>query len=178
MNLKALITTVVLGTSSIAAASPEVRDHRTHKPVPVQSAPAPVAPVAPILQADFHMGFNGGFVRPVRPRPLPMPQPPMLTWVTLANDLDVNGREIIRVSPSQRAFTKLELRTQGQGRTKIDRIVIMFANGRSQVIEQNKVLNNGNRSLSIDLTGNTRNIRNIVLVGKSNRRASLDILAL
>src|SRR5690242_14610347 len=104
MKIKALITTLVLGTSSLAVAAPAVRDHRT-----------PV--VAPAPAAFWH-------------RPAPRPMYP----VTLASSQTVNGRDVIRVSAAQRAFTKLELRST-KGRTKLDKVMITFANGGTQLID-------------------------------------------
>jgi hypothetical protein len=143
MKIKALITTLVLGTSSVALAAPAVRDHRA--PVVVQNA-------------AWH-------------RPAPRPMYP----VTLASSQKIDGRELIRVAASQRAFTKLELRSKA-GRTKLDKVMITFANGGTQLIDCNTLLT-GNQTFSIDLKGNNRNIKSIVLVGSSGRRASLDVVA-
>ncbi|NVB77023.1 MAG: hypothetical protein HOV81_01390 [Kofleriaceae bacterium] len=145
MKIKALITTLVLGTSSVALAAPAVRDHR---------APAPVV----VAQGNWH-------------RPAPRPMYP----VTLASSQKINGRELIRVAASQRAFTKLELRSKA-GRTKLDKVMITFANGGTQLIDCNKLLT-GSETFSIDLKGNSRNIKSITLVGSSGRRASLDVVA-
>jgi hypothetical protein len=146
MNIKAIVTTLILGSSSLALAAPTVRDHRT-----------PVAAFQPTYQAQF------------RPAPRPMIRP-----VVLKNDARVQGRDVIRVN-NTRAFTKLELRSQA-GRTQLDKVLITFGNGKSQVIDCNKTLN-GNESFSIDLAGNARNIKKIVLVGKSGRRAAIDVIA-
>ena len=151
MKIKALITTLVLGSSSVALAAPSVRDHR---------------PPAGAVVAQAHVQPAYGWNRPA-PRPM--------YPVTLASAQKLSGREVIRVAPSQRAFTKLELRANA-GRTKLDKVMITFANGRTQLVDCNKLLTGGER-FSIDLKGNARNIKSIVLVGSSGRRASLDILA-
>lgn len=144
MNIKAIVTTLILGSSSLALAAPNVRDHRDEDRV-------------------------SQFQSPYRPAPRPMIRP-----VLLANDARVQGRDVIRVSDT-RAFTKLELRSQA-GRTQLDKVLITFGNGQSQVIDCNKTLS-GSESFSIDLAGNARNIKKIVLVGKSGRRAALDVIA-
>lgn len=160
MNIKALITTIVLGSTSIAAAAPTVRDHRTHS-------------TQIDARAKIDMGNGRVFTRP-QIRPLPQP----LTWVTLANNAQVNGRAAIRVPQSARKFTKLELRAD-QGRTSIDKVMIVFGNGRTQVVDLDAKLTKNKPSVSIDLAGNTRQIERIVLVGKSNgRKASVDVLAI
>jgi hypothetical protein len=146
MNIKAIVTTLILGSSSLALAAPTVRDHR---------APAPA--------------FQPTYQAPYRPAPRPMIRP-----VVLKNDARVQGRDVIRVN-NTRAFTKLELRSQS-GRTQLDKVLITFGNGQSQVIDCNKTLN-GNEAFSIDLAGNARNIKKIVLVGKSGRRAAIDVIA-
>lgn len=155
MKIKALIATLVLGSSSIALAAPDVRDHRTQ--------PAPL-----VAQAHEQAHAQGGYGWN---RPAPRPMYP----VTLASSQKVNGREFIRVAPSQRVFSKLELRSTA-GRTKLDKVMITFANGGTQLVDCNKLLN-GRDSFSIDLKGNARSIKSIVLVGNSGRRASLDIIA-
>ena len=163
MKINALVTTLVLGSSSIALASSDVRDHRTHAAAPaILAAPAP----APVLQARFGFGFGAGYQRPVRP----------VSWVTLASSTHVDGREMIAVAPTHRTFSKVELRSNN-GRTRLDKIMIQFANGRSQVLDYNTVLA-GKQSLSIDLEGNARSIKRIVIIGTSRGRASLDVLAI
>jgi len=178
MSLKAIITTILVGTSSLAAAAPSsgviVRDHRTQPapapiyqaPAPVYQAPAPVYQVSPPAsqQADI---YKAAWVRHIVE---PVAQP-----VTLASSQRLNGREIIKVSPSLRAFTKLELRAKA-GRTNVDKVVITFGNGQTQTIDCNRTLQ-ANESFMVGLQGNQRNIKRIVLVGKSGRRASLDVLA-
>lgn len=170
MSLKALITTIVLGTSSVALAAPVVRDHRTPAP-----APAPITTIDHRSTIDINASADLRFGRPgYYPAPRPLP----LSWVSLANDTKVNGRTAIKVSHSTRAFTKLELRAQ-QGNTKIDRVLITFGNGQTQTIALNKRLSKFQSAVSIDLAGNTRFISKVVLVGKSNgRRASVDVLAI
>jgi hypothetical protein len=154
MNIKAIVTTLVLGSSSLALAAPTVRDHRV-------DAPAYQPTYQPTYQATNEAQF--------RPAPRPMIRP-----VVLANNARVQGRDVIRVNHT-RAFTKLELRSQS-GRTQLDKVLITFGNGQSQVIDCNTTLN-GSESFSIDLAGNARNIKKIVLVGKSGRRAAIDVIA-
>ena len=114
------------------------------------------------------------------------PAPPAFSWLrhvveapkppTMLASSRLNGRETIKVNDYLRAFDKLELRAKS-GRTDLDKIVITFGNGKTQTIKCNRVLQN-NQSFSVDLRGDQRNLKKIVLVGKSGRRASLDVLAL
>src|SRR5690349_12813180 len=98
MKIKALVTLLVLGSSSLALADsygPTVRDHRQPYAPPV-TAPAPVvtAPQAPASQ------FNGyAFWRKPHLRP-----------VLLANDTRITGWSMIDASAQNRTFTKLELK--------------------------------------------------------------------
>lgn len=151
MKINALITTLILGTSSLALAAPTVRDHRT--------LPAP----APVVQARAGFAWHKPIARPL----------------LLANNTHVAGRSVISVAPGTRAFTRLELKGNS-GRTNIDRVLITFGNGQTQIINLAGKLNgvvNAGKSVTIDLAGNARFIKTITLVGKSGRRASIDVLA-
>lgn len=160
MKIKALITTLVLGSSSIALAAPTyappaaptVRDHR-HMPAP---APAPVAP-------RLGFGWQKPFARPV----------------LLANDKRVNGWSSINVAQGTRMFTKLQLKAQN-GRTDLDRVLITFGNGQRQVVQlagKRDGIVTANKSLTIDLNGGARQIKSVMLIGNSGRRASIDVVA-
>lgn len=173
MQIKALITLLVLGSSSVALASPEVRDHRTHTTI---VAPAPVAPIAQPSVTITPARFDRTQVKPV---PGSWRRPPVQSWTTLANDAKVNGRMVLDLKAYNRQFSRLSLRSDGNGKTKIDRVMIVFGNGERQTVELNAKLNKSSSAVSIDLKGDTRNIDKIVLVGKSNgRNASLDVYAL
>lgn len=162
MKIKALITTLVLGSSSLALAAPAyqapyaapaVRDHRQPAPLP---APRPAPP-------QYGFGWQKPVARPV----------------LLANDTRVNGRSNIKVAQSARMFTKLEIKAQN-GRTDLDRVLITFGNGQTQTVQLAGKLNgvlNAKKSLTIDLNGGARNIKSVMLIGSSGRRASIDIVA-
>lgn len=164
MKINALIATLVLGSSSIALAdhAPTVRDHRTPIARPL---PAPIAQPAPVTQVT-PMPYQGSFglrwQRPARP-------------LLLANDTHLAGRALIQVPSSARAFTNLELRSNN-GRTSIDRVLITFGNGQRQFLSLNKVVN-GKNTVTIDLPGGSRNIKSVMLIGNSNRRATIDVVA-
>jgi hypothetical protein len=168
MSLKAIITTLLLGTSSLAVAAPSnqviVRDHRTQQPV---QQPAPQQTLHPVV-AQAPVFERALWMRHV----VEAPKPP----VTLASSQRLNGRDIIKVNDSLRAFNKIELRAVS-GRSNVDKIMITFGNGKTQTINCNRTLQ-ANESFSFDLKGDQRNLKKIVLVGKSGRRASLDVLAL
>ena len=170
MSLKALIATLILGSSSVALAAPQVRDHRTPTPVVV-------TPKRPVVAGQFEAHFDRNDIRPVRP--IYTPPAPALTWVTLANDASINGRTQINVAKGTRAFTKLELRADGNGRASIDKVTIVYGNGQRQVVNLDARLTKKSPSVLIDLAGEQRFITKIVLSGKTNgRNAKIDILAL
>ena len=105
MKIKALVTALVLASSSAALAAPDQTayqavEHRTLAPLGVS------------------------FLRHVVEKPAPM---------VLANDTHLSGRALIKVA-TLRPFTKLELRAN-DGRTTIDRVLIDFGNGRTRVVK-------------------------------------------
>jgi hypothetical protein len=180
MSLKALITTIaILGSSTAALAapgsySPEVRDHRTETTVIDHRGSIDAS-----AQADIRFAPVGRPAMPVRPMP-PVYQPvyqPVYAPVTLADNTQLNGRELIRVAQGSRTFSKLELRAE-QGKTSIDKVIVTFGNGRSQTFALDTKLSKKQPTISLDLSGQSRSIQRIVLVGKSNgRNASLDVIA-
>jgi hypothetical protein len=177
MSLKALITTIALIGSSTAALaapgsySPEVRDHRTETTVIDHRGSIDAS-----AQADIRFAPVARPAMPVRPMP-PVYQPPVYAPVTLADNTQLNGRELIRVAQGSRTFSKLELRAE-QGKTTVDKVIVTFGNGRSQTFELDTKLSKKQPTISLDLNGQSRSIQRIVLVGKSNgRNASLDVIA-
>ncbi len=165
MNLKALITMLVLGSSSVAMARPvtvsghagasiTIRDHRDYR------APAP-APV-----------YGGSYRSP----PPFVPQ-----WTTLGTESRiVDGQTSFFVSPYLRAnrFSMLKLQSSS-GKSLIYRVEIQFANGRTQVVEINKYLNAGSPLIALDLAGEgSRSIRKVTVVGRNARQSSYSVLAI
>jgi hypothetical protein len=176
MQLKILITTLILGSSSVALAAPEVRDHRTHTTTTIV-APPPVAPIAQPSVIVTPVRFDKRVQ--VKPVPASWRRPAVQSWTTLANNARIDGRMVLDLKAFNRQFSRLALRSDGNGRTKIDRVMILFGNGQRQVVELDAKLSKKSANVSIDLQGDTRNIDKIVLVGKTNgRNASIDVLAL
>jgi len=192
MNIKAIIASLVLGSSSVALAAPSVafkptatdrlgattqRDHRTDgtrervyrpiyrpAPAPIVIKPAPVAVYRPIARPAprgwFTAGWGGSWHRPSYQ---PVYQP-----VTLASDLSFYGedRKFITVGAQAGLFSKLEL-NGAEGRTFIKQVYVQFADGQEQVIRDlDRTLSNG-ECLTLDLDGNRRAIRRIVVYGSA-----------
>lgn len=176
MNIKAIIASLVLGSSSIAVAAPSstvsatvrgeygdpvVRDHRVDddrntrvdpdrdRPVVIQPAPDPT----------YHrVGWNGAGHK----------LPPVYRPVTLASGLRFanNGRTYIAVGSQAGQFGTLQISAAG-GRTVIKQVTVQFANGQQQVIRDLDRTLTGNESMTLDLDGGRRNISRIVVYGNA-----------
>ena len=161
MNIKSILAAaLVLGSSSLALAQPvaqggvtvqssaDIRDHRT--PDYYRPAPAPVVIV----------------------KPAPVFRPPMQR--TLANDTKINwtGRDTLTFA---RPLALQSIKLTGEtGKTTVSQVAIKFANGRTQLVQENQLLTK-NGCIDIDLKGNVRNVTGIVIYGKSGARASFDV---
>ena len=164
MNKKAIIASLVLGSSSVAMASPSVtfsgnaeasygttivRDHRVEPPAPIYTTPAP-APSQVYFRDTWHR----------------QPMPPVYRPVTLASGMHFanDGRSFITVGAQAGMFGKLDISAAG-GRTFVQQVYIQFANGQEQVIRNLNRTLTGNECLSLDLDGGRRAIKRIVVYG-------------
>lgn len=153
MNLKTVLVSLVLGSSSIALAAPApapapatvvVRDH---------AAGTEYTTAAP--NAAYYKDGQGGRGMPKAPAF----RPP----VTLASGMRLtSGRAAIAVGQAGK-FDTLRL-TASAGKTFIKQVTVQFNNGQSQAVGLSKMLD-GNDTLTIDLAGNHREIRRIVVTG-------------
>ena len=163
MNIKALITLLVLGSSSVAMAHPVsysgfegapvvTRDHRMPAPTPMPAT-----------------AYDGTHHSPVF-----VPQ-----WTTLGTASQIsNGAMKFYVSPSAGKFTMLRLQTAA-GKAFIKQVEIKFAGGATQVVALNQYLNAANPIITIDLDGNRgRSIRNVTVVAKNTRQSSFRVQAI
>jgi hypothetical protein len=191
MNIKALITTLVLGSSSIALADPSwsagvsmnasvatngiiVRDHREPTPAPVYRTPIrPVAqPVAQVVGADRCDNVRDGgdassYVGPTGGY--------LDGWFAVTQPTRIErGREFITLGANQR-FSQLQLR-RDMGFTRIDQIAIVFKNGQEQVVRPNAALDFRNPALTIQLEKHGK-ISRIVVYGQSGQGARYSVLA-
>jgi hypothetical protein len=149
---KLIITGLLLGLSSVAFADHE-KPLGHHRDV----APAYKAP-------GFGQRPTEGFRRPMPAQ-----------WTSLSKSKKVRNKQTIAVN-SRAAYSKLKLEA-ASGRTFIDKLVIVFGNGRTQVVELDKSLAMRGMPLFIDLQGQNRRISKVVVYGKSGRRASINVLA-
>lgn len=173
MNIKAIIASLVLGSSSVALASPSVtvsataqgsygttvvRDHRIDDNC---NDPAVSFPTSrPIYYGDNHDHGDGRRVfRGER-------MPPVYRPVTLASGLHFagDGRKFITVGSEAGRFETLQI-SAANGRTFIKQVYVQFENGQEQVIRNLDRTLVGHDTLTLDLDGNRRAIRRIVVYG-------------
>jgi hypothetical protein len=146
MNIKAIIASLVLGSSSAAMAAPSVTIVRDHR--------APVAQPSQIYYRD-------------RPAPWRGPRmPPVVRPVTLASEMHFanDGRTFIKVDSQAGLFQKLDI-SAATGRTFIKQVYVEFDNGQEQVLRDLDRTLVGNECLTLDLDGGRRTIRRIVVYG-------------
>ena len=173
MNIKAIIASLVLGSSSVAMASPSVtvsataqgsygttvvRDHRVDPNCndPAVSYPA----VQPVYYGGDYGNANDRHIwRGER-------MPPVYRPVTLASGLHFagDGRKFITVGSEAGRFENLQISAAG-GRTFIKQVYVQFENGQEQVIRNLDRALVGHDTLTLDLDGNRRAIRRIVVYG-------------
>jgi hypothetical protein len=187
MNLKALITTLVLGSSSVAMAHPvsapivdtraPVADDCDH----MHQAPAPVYQPAPIYQpapqpAPVYLPVR----QPMPPQPAPIYQegPYQWGWTTLGGVSQIaDGAMAFRVGRSGEQFSKLKLQSDA-GKSLISRVLIQFTNGRTQAVEVNQYLTASNPAITIDLDGRARAIAKVTVIGRNARQSAYRVLAI
>jgi hypothetical protein len=176
MNIKAILASLILGSSSIAMASPAapgvtvssvsygdttIRDHRFAPPVQTVNWDddgayrAPIAqPVAQPIYYRTDNAFNGRWM------------PPEYRPVTLAAGLRLapNSQTEIKVGAQAGAFTTLKLDATG-GRSFIRQVYIQFENGQEQIIRNVNRTLTGNECLTLDLDGGRRQIHRVIVYG-------------
>jgi hypothetical protein len=98
-------------------------------------------------------------------------------WVVLSagDKIGRSGREQIELGRT-RPLHKIELQATS-GRTDVREVAIKFANGQSEVVKENAVLERGGASLCIDLAGyRGRDVTAIRVFGGSSPRGSFKVL--
>jgi len=185
--MKALITLLLVSTSSVALARPAtIRDHRDNAPImsdgyvaPVQAAPAQVRDhrtptVAPSLSITSSMTFAPDY-NPMRFR--------MMRPVTLANDVTImrmrnRDHRPLRIDIDSRHGGFKHLRfDRTDGRLHIDSIVVMYESGHSQTFTIDQTLSARMPSLTIDL--DRRVVTGVYIYGMTHKgRAQFDVIGL
>lgn len=236
MNLKALITTLVLGSSTMASADSVKVAGSVHVSLGGRPAPAPTyrpAP-APVVVADPCEAPAAPAYVPAPSHPVhhPVPSPPIWqapyyqitntvvsrtasiyrgsiaaskikstrwnarqtihgygfaakptqAWfdLTEATRID-NNRELFTIGTDKGLFSKLRLQALGGGSSKITQVLVEFADSRgkaSQLITVNQLLDRHDSTFTIDLNGEYRSIKRIVVYGATDRGSAYKIQAM
>jgi len=174
MNIKAIIASLVLGSSSLAVAAPAVtvvRDHReAAAPVAAQVYTRPIAqPVytRPIAQPVYtRPAAQPVYTRPVAQNPGWWHAPVAYRPVTLASGLRFANldRATINVGSQAGQFASLQI-SATNGTNVIKLINIVFADGTHQTVRNVNRTLIGNQSMTLDLDGDRRAIRDITIYG-------------
>lgn len=186
MNLKALITTFVLGSSSVASsvamahpAAPApapapasiIRDHRA---AAAEDCAPSTLPAAPVYQAPVYQIPRAP--APVYTPAVYQPEHHRDAWLTLGSVNRVtDGQLTFRVRRGEQ-LSKLKLQSDA-GKALIQRVLIQFANGRTQTVELNRYLNAANPTIMIDLAGRERTVTKVTVIGRNARQSAYRVLA-
>jgi hypothetical protein len=157
MNIKVIIASLVLGSSSVAMADPGI----------TVSAKLQV-PHATVVVRDRDQ-------RPAPPPPVARPMHDRLWWgrsrqpVILASGVRFagDGRTFITVPDEGRRFRSLQISPAG-GRTFIQQVYVEFDNGQEQVVRDLDRTLTGDQSLTVDLEGNRRIVRRVIVYGNNS----------
>jgi len=122
----------------------------------------------PIWQApsDRRVVHSPPIYQPINDRPGTWSRPPIFRSVTVADDLSFTseGRRFITVGAQMGTFDKLELKGSA-GRTFIQQVYVQFDNGQEQVVRGLDRTLAASDCLTVDLDGNRRAIKRIVVYG-------------
>ncbi len=102
------------------------------------------------------------------------------SWLNLTEPTRIDsGREFIKVGANKGLFQTLQLQNLGARSSTIYQVGIEFADGmsRTQVVKLNTKLDMRHPTITIDLTGNFRQIKRIIVYGSTERGAAYKILA-
>jgi hypothetical protein len=171
MNFKALITTLVIGSSSVALADPswtrsaDRAEHVTTVDHSIVRDPIPTVDNCDNVQLGADASTYIGPDSPVWVRGWrPLTVPTMLG----------RGNEIIPVA-TNRIFHQVKLQPSS-GRTAINAITVVFKNGSREVIRVGQNLDARNKSLTIAIQ-RQRPIAEIIVSGHSALGARYTVLA-
>ena len=161
MKTIALVTALVLGSSSVALArpyaTPVVRDHRAPQVVVLPTQLPQQAPMTPTWYP-----------------PRPAPRPAWLTLGTVNQIIDGDMAFYVGHRTSKLSTLKLQNLT---GKTLVQRVLIQFANGRTQTVELNQYLMASSPTLTIDVQGEARSVTKVTVVGRNARQSAYSLLA-
>ena len=162
-KIKALITTLVLGSSSVAMADSGLSFNASAQ-WSIGTRPAPIAvpaPTAPVIR-DHRYDVS------------PVPTAYRASWVALSEPMMLNfgGRNAIRLSTPSR-YSQLRLQSTA-GSSYISTVTVRYADGTRQEIAINKNLDARAPMINFAVS-NRASIDRIVVNGSSYRRASFQL---
>lgn len=186
MNLKAIIASLVVGSSSAAMAAPSVTisahgtiGNTSYATTVARNRPDPITYTSGPSYTDPAEPGDPPVAQPL-PQPVVQPVdyreggvwrggrklPPVYRPVVLANSMRFNGgRSFISVSPQQGRFGTLQI-SGATGRTFIKQVYVQFDNGQTQIVRNLDRTLTPNQALTVDLDGNRRSIARIVVYGQ------------
>jgi len=175
MNIKAIIASLVLGSSSVALAAPAVTVSTTAQ-LHVGGSIKVTQGERHVVRDERHTVYSPPIYRPIHDRPVYSPpiyrpgtwaRPPIFRAVTLADGMAFSGqgRRFITVGAQAGTFDKLEIKGT-EGRTYIQEVYVQFDNGQEQVVRNLDRTLTASDCLTLDLDGNRQAIRRIVVYGQ------------
>ena len=163
MSIKALITTLILGSSSVAFAAPSASFTAQAR---WTTGPSVVAPPAPTVRDH---------------RPVIAPTTPYAPargmragWIALGEPMQLDrGRAVIRLDQATRVT---QLRIQNiRGSSRIAQVTVAYTDGTRQVIKLDRRINPRNAVVDVNLSG-SRPIASVIINGSSARGGTYQVL--
>ncbi len=178
-KLKALIATLVLGSSSIAMAQPSFQptssrfDQRSSRFD--RSDRFDRYDRSDRFDRDHRIDRDRRWDRDEQAQPqLDGPRVYRSTWVSLVQPMELSrGRDSFDIN-QRGTFTQLRLQTSA-GASFIQRVIVHFEDGGRQVVELDRTVDPNNRMLQFLLDGNNRRIDGISIIGRSQRGAAIQV---
>lgn len=175
-----------------------------YHPVPSQPVYHPVPQPAPVWQAPYYRITNTVITRnastyrgvinasKIKSTPRWNARPvvnaygfvakPTQAWFDLTEATRIDsGREFFTIGAAKGVFNKLQLTALGAGNTNITQVYVEFAdsNGKaSQTVKFSERMNRNNASFTIDLDGEYRTIKRIVVYGSTDQGSAYKIQAM
>ena len=185
MRIKALLTSILLASTSIAgvaSASPIVRDHRSQPTVTYQAQVHTEA--RPTWMSNVNYGFQvtaAGYVQPYTQGQDPIVENiPRTAWGTLASNLRLayNQQSQLNVNVGGQRVNAIELQATG-GRNWIDEVRVYLNDGKTITLPTSRfvdVVHSPN--MRLDLGAQARcGVRSIEIIGNSSGKGSFNVIA-
>lgn len=171
-KLKALIATLVLGSSSIAMAQPSFRDTSSSYDRSERFDRSDR------FGRDQRIDRDRRWDRDEQTQPqFGGPRVYRTSWVSLAEPMQLSHRRDAIDVNQRGTFTQLRLQTAA-GTSFIQRVIVHFHDGGRQVVEINRTVDPTHRMLQFLLDGNNRRVDGISIVGRSQRGAAIQVFGI